>query len=71
VNDTNGFLVGLVVHEANIQDRDDTFYALQSIRRFYPFLRHVFADGDYLGPKLRTATKEEWTIEIVNAPILL
>ena len=68
VTDTNGFLVGLVVHGANIQDRDGAVLVLQSIRRFYPFLRHVFADGGYRGPKLRTAMKGkgEWTIEIVK-----
>ncbi len=38
VTDTNGFLVGLVVHEANIQDSDGAVSVLQSIRRFYPFL---------------------------------
>ncbi len=37
VTDTNGFLVGLVVHEANIQDRDGAVRVLDSIRRFYPF----------------------------------
>ena len=66
VTDTNGFLVGLVVHGANIQDRDGAVAVLQSIRRFYPFLRHVFADGGYQGPKLRTAMKDQWTIEIVK-----
>ena len=66
VTDTNGFLVGLVVHEANIQDRDGAVRVLQSIRRFYPFLRHVFADGGYAGPKLRAAMSSEWTIEIVK-----
>jgi len=66
VTDTNGFLVGLVVHEANIQDRDGAVRVLQSIRRFYPFLRHIFADGGYRGPKLRTAMTTEWTIEIVK-----
>jgi putative transposase len=66
VTDTNGFLVGLIVHEANIQDRDGAVRVLQSIRRFYPFLRHVFADGGYAGPKLRAALSTEWTIEIVK-----
>ena len=66
VTDTNGFLVGLVVHEANIQDRDGAVRVLQSIRRFYPFLRHVFADGGYAGPKLRAAMSTEWTIETVK-----
>lgn len=66
VTDTSGFLVGLVVHEANIQDRDGAVLVLKSIRRFYPFLRHVFADGGYRGPKLRAAMSTEWTIEIVK-----
>ena len=57
VTDANGFLVGLVVHEASIQDRDGAIHVLHSIRRFYPFLRHVFADGGYAGPKLRNALK--------------
>jgi transposase len=68
VTDTNGFLVGLIVHEANIQDRDGAVQVLQSIRRFYPFLRHVFADGGYAGNKLKDALKGkgEWTIEIIK-----
>jgi len=68
VTDTNGFLVGLVVHEANIQDRDGAVPMLQSIRRFYPFLRHVFADGGYAGDKLKQALKGKgnWTIEVIR-----
>jgi len=68
VTDTNGFLVGLVVHEANIQDRDGAVLVLQSIRRFYPFLRHVFADGGYAGDKLKDALKGKgkWTIEVIK-----
>ena len=68
VTDTNGFLVGLVVHEANIQDRDGAVSVLQSIRRFYPFLRHVFADGGYAGDKLKGALKGKgkWTIEVIK-----
>ena len=68
VTDTNGFLVGVVVHEANIQDRDGAVPVLQSIRRFYPFLRHVFADGGYAGGKLKQALegKGKWTIEVIR-----
>ncbi|VAW19164.1 Transposase [hydrothermal vent metagenome] len=68
VTDTNGFLVGLAVHEANIQDRDGAVPVLQSIRRFYPFLRHVFADGGYAGDKLKQALKGKgnWTIEVIR-----
>ena len=68
VTDTNGFMVGLVVHSAGIQDRDGAVPTLQSIRRFYPFLRHIFADGGYAGDKLNNALRGKggWTIEVIR-----
>jgi transposase len=68
VTDTQGNLVGLVVHEADIQDRDGAPRVLASIRSLYPWLRHVFADGGYAGDKLRTALKGKgsWTLEIIK-----
>lgn len=68
VTDTNGFMVGLLVHSAAVQDRDGAVPTLQSIRRFYPFLRHIFADGGYSGDKLKQALKGngDWTIEVVR-----
>ena len=68
VTDTEGNLVGLVVHEANIQDRDGAPCVLAAIRSRYPWLRHIFADGGYAGEKLRHALKRigEWTIEIIK-----
>src|SRR5271167_2444559 len=70
VTDTEGNLVGLVVHEANIQDRDGAPLVLASIRSRYPWLRHVFADAGYAGDKLKDALegKGDWTIEIVRRP---
>ena len=44
VTDTEGNLVGLLVHSADIQDRDGAVDLLASIRSLYPWLRHVFAD---------------------------
>src|SRR6187549_4026599 len=41
VTDTLGNLVGLVVHEANTQDRDGAPCVLASIRSRYPWLRHI------------------------------
>jgi transposase len=55
VTDTQGNLVGLIVHPADLQDRDGGSLVLASIRRLYPWLRHVFADGGYAGDKLRGA----------------
>ena len=61
-------MVGLIVHSAGIQDRDGAVPTLQSIRSFYPFLRHIYADGGYAGDKLKTALKGkgDWTIEVIR-----
>ena len=48
-------MVGLVVHEADVQDRDGALDVLRSVRHRYPWLRHVFADGGYAGKKLGSA----------------
>lgn len=68
VSDTEGHMVGLQVHAADIQDRDGAVDLLTSIRSLYPWLRHVFADGGYAGDKLRTAMAGlgQWTIEIIK-----
>jgi putative transposase len=41
---------------------------LKSVKSLYPWLRHVFADCGYAGPKLseRLAKIGEWTIQIVK-----
>ena len=66
--DTIGLMFGLVVHGANVQDRDGAPAVLKSIRQTCPRLRHVFADSAYGGPKLRDALKHlgKWTIEIIK-----
>ena len=68
ITDTEGHLVGLQVHPADIQDRDGAVGVIASIRRLYPWLRHLFADGGYAGDKLRDALAElgRWTIEIIK-----
>ena len=68
VTDTAGHLVGLIVHIASIQDRDGAVAVLASIRRLYPWLRHVFADGGYAGDKLRDALSAlgRWTVQIIK-----
>jgi transposase len=68
VVDTLGLMVGLVVHAADIQDRDGATAVLKSILKRWPWLRHVFADGGYAGPKLRGALQKvgKFTLEIVK-----
>ena len=68
ITDTQGFLVGAIVHTADIQDRDGAPDVLASIRHRFPWLRHVFADGGYAGDKLRAALAKigKWTLEIIK-----
>ena len=68
VTDTEGNLIGLQVHAADIQDRDGAVAVIESIRKLYPWLRHLFADGAYAGDKLAAALAPlgEWTIEIIK-----
>lgn len=68
VTDTQGFLVGAVIHPADIQDRDGAPDVLAHIRHNFPWLRHVFADGGYAGDKLKNALAKmgTWAIEIIK-----
>ena len=68
VTDTLGLLVGLIVHAADIQDRDGAPEVLKSIRHRFPRLRHLFADAAYAGPKLEGALEDigRWKLEIIK-----
>ena len=68
ITDMVGLLTGLVIHRADIQDRDGAPEVLASIAKTYPLLRHIFADGGYGGPKLRGAIEKigRWSIQIVK-----
>ena len=68
VTDTSGLLVGVVVHPADIQDRDGAGIVIQAIHDLFPWLRHLFADSVYNGPNLRQALAKfgDWTIKIVT-----
>ena len=68
LTDTCGFLIFILVHAADIQDRDGAVDVLAAIRTRFPWLRHVFADGGYAGEKLRSALvgMGKWTIEIIK-----
>ena len=47
--DTLGFLLRGIVHPAGVQDRDGLASLLTRIRRRFPWLRLLFADGGYQG----------------------
>jgi len=68
LTDTCGFLVFILVHAADIQDRDGAVDVLKAARFRFPWLRHVFADGGYAGDKLKDALAPmgKWTLEIIK-----
>jgi putative transposase len=70
VTDTNGLLLAVHVHPANVQDCHGAVPLLERVRRRFPKLRHVFADRIYPGHQLVAALSHcgPWTIEIVERP---
>jgi putative transposase len=68
VTDTEGSLLAVLVHPANLQDNHGAVPLLRIIGRMFPKLRHLFADRVYRGPKLLDAVADlgKWTIEIVT-----
>jgi putative transposase len=70
VTDTQGFVLAVRVHEANIQDPHGAVPLLEDLRRRFPDLSHIFADRIYRGAQLQQAVAPcgPWTIEIVERP---
>jgi len=70
VTDTNGLLLAVHVHPANVQDVHGAVPLLKQLRQRFPNLRHVFADRIYRGEQLVKALSDcgAWQIEIVERP---
>ena len=68
VTDTEGSLLVVQVHPADVQDNHGAVPLLKAARRAFRRLRHVFADRVYRGPKLLNAISDvgKWTIEVVT-----
>lgn len=65
--DTLGLILVVVVHAADIQDRDGAKLAFETLRGRFHRLRIIWADGGYAG-KLLDWVKDtfRWTLEIVK-----
>ena len=62
-------MLRVVIHPANIQDRDGAARVLdRPTRRRFPFIEVVFADQGYQGAKAADAVAEtgRWRLEIVR-----
>ena len=68
VTDTEGSLLEVLVHTANVQDNHAAVPLLRSLGRQFPRLRYVFADRVYRGQKLLDALADmgKWTINIIT-----
>ena len=67
VVDTLGLILAVVVHAANVQDRDGAKLVLEKLRGVYPRLKKIWADGGYAGKLIEwTKSLGGWVLEIVK-----
>ena len=67
--DTLGLLLHAIVHPADIQDRDGGVFVMATLFGMFPFLKTLFADSGYQGPKFAKALAKvlpHLNIEIVK-----
>jgi hypothetical protein len=48
----------VIVHPADIQDRDGGALVMATLFGLYPFLLKLYADGGYQGPVFQSAVKD-------------
>jgi len=65
--DTLGLLLMVVVHAANIQDRDGAKLVLEKVKGRFPRLQLIWADGGYAGKLVDwVKTVCHWVLEVVK-----
>jgi len=65
--DTLGLVLMVIVHAANIQDRDGAKLLLERVQGRFPRLRLIWADGGYAGKLIDwVKTVFHWVLEIVK-----
>ncbi len=68
VVDTLGMMLVGQIQPATVQDRDGALPVLTEVRRLFPFIEKIFADGGYQGAATATAVAQigAWDLEIVK-----
>lgn len=65
--DTLGLILAVVVHAADVQDRDGGRWVLAKLAGRFPRLQRIWADGGYAGKLIEwTASFGSWVLEIVK-----
>ena len=65
--DTTGLLLAVVIHAANIQDRDEAKLVLARLLGRFPRLRVIWADAAYSGKLISWAlTTGGWLLQVVR-----
>jgi len=57
-----------IVHAADVQDRDGGVFVMATLFGLYPFLKKLYADGGYQGPRFQAALKK--VVASVNVEIV-
>ena len=71
LTDHLGLLLSVVVHPANVQDRDGAAQVLtKRVRQRFPFIKVIFADAGYQGERVQQTARKAgcWRVEIVKRP---
>ena len=64
-----GLLLTIVVHGAEIQDRDGAKLVLRKLRGRFPRLQRIWADSGYAGALVEWAAKVgRWALDIIKRP---
>ena len=64
-----GLILAVVVHGAQIQDRDGAKLVLERIKGLFPRLKLIWADGGYAGSLVEwVKSVTGWVLEIVKRP---
>jgi|YNPBryunderm2012_1023409.scaffolds.fasta_scaffold05325_2 putative transposase len=67
--DVLGLILAVVVHPADIQDRDGARLVFDRVRGLLPRLKKVWADGGYAGQLVEWVKSSfRWVLEIVSRP---
>ena len=67
--DTMGMLLAVVVHPANVQDRDGAKLLINKLTGRFPRLQLIWADGGYAGKLVDwVMSRSGWVVQIVKRP---